>query len=538
MHCVANIWIDNRTTDDLDFLELRKDEFIIFNGEKWVKAVDKGVISAVSGINFYDSFPAAVLKDKIYDISGSVTGDIGGFIDTDVTGGDQIIFNFIDGDIPQGQWTKINWRTGVNSVPPSGGLDASGNIPTIVEPFQIFLITDVDTSTTFGGRTTNSFISEDLIYYNPTVTGSEANKWTKICNWDNWNTEITHFINTSYEQLNAITIAPSAVGTSAAYYAVTGDPGNFGGAQNINWPFNLSEEEQIAVSGDILVYKGEVEGIDQWEIYLQRYSNLYTLDGTNFTSLPISADYGDKFSITVSGTFGDYFTESLTTSDTIIYLGNDVWSKIVISGTIPDASSLSVTALPTPGTIGDVLLVTQNGSFEYNTIPGIFSPSGDQFVQGDYLIFTGDYWTKMREYSFQFNTHVYDIYVCYSVINSMGLNGVFDYQYNNTIGQYEFIFYDIYHNSTIGSLNYTAVSGDYSNVGKLLLNEEVTGSYWINNPIIGTRTIDLFPNASINKICILPKSNSNACSENDFDTCFDNYIITNINTTEVNKTII
>lgn len=539
MHCVNNIWIDNRTTNDLDFLELRKNDYIIFNGQKWIKTIDKGTISAVKGISFYDAYPAAVLKDKIYAISGSVTGDIGGFVDKNVTGGDQIIFNYIDGDIPQGQWTKVNWRTGVNSVPPSGGLDASGNIPTIVEPFQIFLITDVDTSTNFGGRTYDSYISEDLIYYNPSATGSESRKWTKICNWENWDTEITKFIDTSYAQLNAITIAPSAVGTSAAYYAVTGDPGNFGGSQNVDWPFGLSEEEQIAVSGDILVYKGEEGGIDKWGIYLQRYSNLYTLDGTNFTSLPISADYGDKFSITVSGTFGDYFTENVSTSDTIIYLGNGTWSKVQISGTIPNASSSSVTALPTPGTIGDTLLVNQDGSFEYDTIPGIFSPSGDKFVQGDYLIFTGNHWTKMREYSIKYETLDLDDYFGKSILNDLGLNCVFDYQYNNTIGQYEFIFYDIYHNTSLGSLNYTAVSGDYSNVGKLIFNEEITGSYWINNNVVGTKTLDLFTNASINKIRIIPKINSlDTCPINDFDTSFDNYIITNINTAEVNKTII
>ena len=537
MHSVNNMWIDGRT--DLDFNELRKNEYIIFNGEQWVKTIDKGTISAVSGINFYDSFPAAVLKDKIYTISGSVTGDIGGFVDQNVTGGDQIIFNYIDGDIPQGQWTKVNWRTGVNSVPPSGGLDASGNIPTIVEPFQMFLVTDVETSTTFGGRTYYDFVSEDLIYYNPTVTGSESLKWTKICNWDSWDTAITHKIGTSYEQLNSLSIPLSAVGTNQSYYAVTGAPGNFGGSDNIDWPFDIPLEEQIAVSGDILIYKGKVNGEDRWGIYLQSYSNLYTLDGSNYTSLPISADYGDKFNISISGTFGDYFTESLTTSDTIIYLDNNVWTKVQISGTIPNASSLSVTALPKPGTIGDILMVDQDGSFEYNTIPGIFAPSGDQFVQGDYLIFTGTCWTKMREYSIKYETLDLDDYFGKSILNDLGLNCVFDYDYNLTTGQYEFIFYDIYHNSTLGTLNYTAVSGDYSNVGKLIFNEEITGSYWINNPVSGVKTIDLFKDASINKIRILPKINSvNTCFENDFDTSFDNYIITNINTVEAIKTII
>lgn len=535
MHCVNNIWIDTRNPDDLDFNEIRKNDFIIFNGEKWVKAVNQGTISAVSGINFYDSFPAITLKDKIYAINGSVTGDIGGFVDKNVTNGDNIIFKFIDGEIPQGQWTKVNYRIGINSVPPSGGLDATGSIPTIVEPFQIFLVTDVDTSTTFGGRTSINIYSEDLIYYDSSVSGSEAQKWKKICNWDNWDTEITNFIDTSYEQLNAITIPTSAIGTNACYYAVTGAPGNFGNSENINWPFGIPEEEQIAVSGDILVYKGD----NQWNIYLQSYSNLYTLDGNNFTSLPISADYGDKFNISVSGNFDDYFNEDLLTSDNIIYLGENIWSKVEISGTIPNASSLSVTALPTPGTIGDVLLVIQDGKFEYNTIPNIFSPSNDQFVQGDYLIFTGNCWTKMREYSIQYETLDIDDYFGKNIINSLGLNCVFDYEFNNTIGQYEFIFYDIYHNCSLGSLNYTAVSGDYSNVGKLLLNEEITGSYWINNPVTGSKTIDLFQNSSINKIRILPKINSyNTCPEFDFDTSFDNYIISNINTVESNKTII
>ena len=66
-------------------------------------------------------------------------------------------------------------------------------------------------------------------------------------------------------------------------------------------------------------------------------------------------------------------------------------------------------------------MVDQDGGFEYNTIPGIFSPSGDQFVQGDYLIFTGDCWTKLNEYSFSYQTLNDDLTIpCEAILGGAG----------------------------------------------------------------------------------------------------------------------
>lgn len=544
MTSAVNIWIDPRNPNDLGWgttqgAALREGETIIFDGAQWVKGSYQGTISAVSGINFYNSFPAKTLQNMVYLINGSASGTIGGYVDQIVTGGDKIIFHYSATADPQGQWTKVRDRS-TNQVP-ALGLDASYPIPTIVEPFEIHIVTEVDISTTFGDRTNTAFEDQDIIYYNTNTTSAEKYKWIKACNFGTWETDIPDnqkISATSVSGLHGLSMPASAAGTSLGVYAVTGDPGNFGGSTRIIWPFDLPEEEQIAIEGDILVYKGEVEGVDKWVIYLQQYSNLYALDGNEGYSLPISATYGDEFSISVSGDFDGLLETAVTTADKIIYIDNN-WMVETLAGTISSASSLGVSGLPKPGTIGDILMVDQDGGFEFNTIPNIFSPSGDQFVQGDYLIFTGDCWTKLNEYSFKYQTLNEDLTYGKTILNNLGLNSVFYYKYSLDLGQYQVYFKDIYDEAVLGLIHYTAVSGDYSKVGKLVMNENVTGSLWINNLVTGSKTVDLFTNnLTPCKIEILPKIRQDKTQENDFDTSFDNYLIIEIKNPQVYKTIL
>lgn len=545
MTSVINTWIDPRNPNDIGWgtyqgAELRKGETVIFDGTQWQKATYQGTISAVSGINFYDSFPAVTLSNMVYLVNGSASGTIGGYVDQIVTGGDKIIFHYSATADPQGQWTKVNNRA-TNQVP-ALGLDGGNAIPTIVDPFEIHIVTDVDTTTTFGGRTNTAFEDQDIIYYNSNSTSAEIYKWIKACNFDTWETDIPDnqkIAATSVSGLHGLSMEASAAGTSLGVYAVTGDPGNFGDSSRIEWPFDLTPEEQIAVSGDILIYKGKVSGIDKWAIYLQQYSNLYALDGNEGYTLPITATYGDEFGISVSGDFDGLFETAATTADHLIYIDNNEWLIETLAGSVSTASSIGVSALPKPGTIGDILMVDQDGGFEYNTIPGIFSPSGDQFVQGDYLIFTGDYWTKLNEYSFSYQTLNDNLTYGKTVLNDLGLNAVFYYKFSPDLGQYQIYFKDIYDEAILGNINYTAVSGDYSKVGKFILNENVTGSLWINNPVTGSKTVDLFTNnLTPSKIQILPKIRDDKSEENDFDTSFDNYLIVEIKNPQVHKTIL
>ncbi len=540
-----NVWLDPRTPDDLGWGStqggsLRIGESIIFNGSKWQKGTNKGMISAVSGINFYNSFPASTLANRMYLISGAATGTIGGYVNQNVAPGDKIIFHYATTASPQGQWMKVNNRTS-NQVPVSG-LDASVPIPPIVSPFEVHIVTDVNVSTTFGSRTATAFADQDIIYYNTNTTSGELYKWNKACNFGTWQTDIpsSQYIDAaSISGIQGITISATAAGTSAGTYAVTGNGGNFGGSLRIDWPFNLPVSEQIAVSGDILIYKGQVNGIDKWAIYLQQYSNLYALDGNEGYTLPISATYGDEFGISVSGTFNGLLTSPVTTANNLIYIDNNTWMVESLAGTISTASSLGVTGLPKPGTIGDILTVNQDGNFANNTIPGIFSPSGDTFVQGDQLIFTGTTWTKLNEYSINYQNLNGDTTYGKGILNNLGLNAVFYYQYSSALGQYQFYFKDIYDEAVLGTINYTAVSGDFSKVGKFILSENITGNLWINNPVTGTKTLELFtPNITPSKIQILPKIRDDKTIENDFDTSFDNYLIVKINNPQVFKTIL
>jgi hypothetical protein len=537
MECVVNIWIG--TSDYLNFQELRKGEYIIFTDSGWIKTVNKGNISAIEGSQFYNSIPASVLANTVFSVSGTLYSNIGDYVTSNVSGGDEIIFNFSSTAIPMGKWQKVRWR---NDEPYTllNGLDASTSLPTIVEPFQIKIVVDLDVSSDLNGRLSIPISSQDLIFYNSTASGDETQKWQTICNYSPTADLIK--INATFNSLDLITLSTSAIGTSDGYFIVTGDPGNFGDTTRIDWPFDLPIEERIAIAGDVLLYKGDVNGFNRFNIYLQSYSNLYTLDGLIPTSLPISADYGDSFNISSSGTFNDYFNTPCTTADNIIYIGNENWIIKNISGGVPDSSSNSIKYLPKPGTIGDVLMINVDGSFNNNLIEGTIAPLNDQFVQGDYIVYTGNAWTKLREYSFQYTNLNYDNGLNAKItLNNLGLNAVFSYNYNNEIGQYEMIFKDIYDEAILGTMIYTSIENDYSKVGKIIFNEYVSGSYWINTPVsdIKIKTVELFKNNTTpNKIKMLPVIRSDNSIEEDFDTAFDNYLITNILTPNIIKTIL
>ena len=71
------------------------------------------------------------------------------------------------------------------------------------------------------------------------------------------------------------------------------------------------------------------------------------------------------------------------------------------------------------------------------------------------------------------------------------------------------------------------------------MNENVTGSLWINNLVTGSKTVDLFTNnLTPCKKEILPKIRQDKTQEYDFDTSFDNYLIIEIKNPQVYKTIL
>lgn len=557
MESVVNIWINDHPDMWLDGFgeeaeehpavgELRKGDFIVFDTlsptaspqyNKWVHARIKDTVSAVSGINFYDTVPASALSNLVYEVSaGAVPGNINGLLLDSVSAGDAIIFNYNSIVNPYNKWEIVKERYSGEDIPVNGMLPASADLPVITTPFDLRVVSNVEVSTTFGGKTDLTFAEQDLIYYDSSSASAEKYKWKRVINLDNNSVTALPNISATSNALDTLSIPPSAIGTVESYYVVSGDPGNFSDSERVNWPFSVTGSDQYAVAGDILICTSSVSAIgswiNTWNIYLQEYSNLYVIDGSNENSLPISASYGDKFTVSASGTFNGYFNEILNVGDSVIYITNN-WIKYLPAGYLYTAYGVAAQSLlPIPGTVGDMLRVIEEGDFSNNTIPNIISPSGDKFVEGDLIIFTGNSWTKAREYSFSYTNGN----VSKQHLNDIGLSSVFDYNFDNDTGRYNIIFKDKYDGATVGSLIYSS-STDFSRVGKLILSQTISGYTSMNAPPDIIKTLDLF-DSTPNKINILPSIRSDYSVETDFDTFFDNYIIGNVKTPIITKTVI
>jgi hypothetical protein len=508
-----------------NFTSVTKGEYIIYNsslsGGIWTKTTDLGNISAEDDTELFKS----IGNDVVYQISAS--GDFDGTLTETVSAGDYIIFNVNSTVNPSNKWEKLNYK--FITYDALNGLDAGIDLPTAAIDYEIKIVTNVIGTTNFGGRSGN-FADSDIIYYDPEES-IDTNKWKLIIN--------------SFETsaLSGIDADPVSGGSLEIFdYSVTGLPigtsfkvvgiGDFGSSYDrVNWN-NLNYIE--AYENDVLLYIGN----GKWNIYQPSYPLTFNIDGTVGNTLPVNLEYGNIFVIAASGDFNGILPEVYEIGDSIIYIGSNNWKKLISVGSL-DASSAS--NLPVVANVGDVALVTEDGDFSLSTI---ISPTGDTFVRGDYIIFNGTNWTKMRDYTIEY----VDINVELTgqdYINNIGFQSNFYYVYNTTTMLYEFYFDDIFNGTEIGTFRYQSLSTSLTElfeVGKMKFYSSVRGMYNL------VETTDLVPLTSLfedesdlNLIRILPKnkldSSGNITNDTitDFDTSFNNFTFINVNDATVIK---
>lgn len=516
---------------DKTFDSLLKGDYIIYNanlsGGRWIKTTDLGVISAADDSELFKG----TQEDTMYQIS--ISGDFGGKT-VALSAGDVIIFNTDSTVNPTYKWEKINYK--VINYDSLNGLDASIDLPVDASDYEIKCVTNVIGSTNFGGRTNISFEDNDIIYFDPTEVADE----------DKWKLMIKSADITSLPA--SATVDASAVSGSLSQFNYDPDIGieigrvvrvvNIGSFGSdyiyVNWN-GIAQ----AYYNDVMIYTGlNSENVPKWNIYQPSYPSLFNIDGSDSNSLPINLTYGDTFTIAVSGDFNGGQSVVYETTDNIVYVGDNTWTKFVVQDQQLDASSVS--GLPIEATVGDMCLVNEDGNFLNSYI---ISPASDNFVQGDYIIFNGTNWTKMKEYTIEYAL-INNETTGKDYLNEIGFNSDFYYIYNSDNSNYEMYFDDIFSGTNIGTFKYSTESTNITSiyeVGKLMLNTQIVGKYNMTSNTDPTNIVDLFETDSNNLIKILPRNklDINGAVTNDvvtdFDTFFNNYVIININPTSVTK---
>jgi len=520
------------TGSDKNFNYLYVDDVIIYNGaasgSPWMKANLKGTVSAVTDNDILNK----IAQNSIYLIAPGMSGTFYDSINSInrtpyVSGGQQIMFN----TNPNSgyNWTVLSHK--------STTFDASTPIVNSVTPYEIKKVVNLNygETTTFGGRTNSStnLIDGDLICYNPIT-----NQWFLV-----GNTSPSGSINTlptinanplSGGSLESFNYSTLSIGTSYLVYNI----GNFGSSTNrINWP----SIDDVSYDGDVLIYVGN----GMWNIWQESQPDYFNIDGTMISALPININFGDTFTISISGNFKSSDSNALVynTGTQIVYTGsgsgNDSWTPYIVSSPSSGLTPTNASYLPIEASIGDMYTVTANGSFSNSYM---ISPRNDSFSQGDVIIYNGTHYTKVNEYSFQYINIDNDITGMDFINNTLNLNSVFHYEYDYSTRYYRMYFNDIFHGVTIGSFRYTGTPNtevSLYDVGKLTFESNLIGSYDYNN-ISTTKTIkDIFDDNVISKITFLPKNKLDPLGnitnepETNFETNFNTFIILNPNASQV-----
>lgn len=501
-------------------LDLVPGDVIVFESASgaWKKTINNGDISALSDEGLF----TARTQNEIYGIS--VSGDFDGLLTRVASAGEYIIFN-LNSTNPASKWDILNYRAPLPWIT----LEASANIPKAASLYDVKLITNVELTTNFDGRSAFTFAEYDLIF-NTGTASAESEQWVKLLNVGPSSTDIialpavTATMSGALEGFDYDTLVPGTI------YRVVSDGIFPDSAYRIIWP-SADILNQIAWENDLLIYVGkDSENIGKWRLYTDTYMNQFSIDGMISTDLPLNVKYGDYFSVSSSGNFNNTLPETFANGDKILYVGSDSWLRLpeeII--TMLDASA--ATNLPTDALLGDVLRIVEDGDFNLSSL---IYPQNQSFVQGDYIIFNGTNWIPLREYSFRYNTVISGK----DFLNNLGFNSVFKYTYNPTEKYYNFFFEDIYHNVIIGKFCYDSISNSKYETGRLLFNRTVSGNYNLAVALDSISLKSVFNNYNdthfMDKIKIQPKNKSQGAlmlndSETDFDTTFNQYIIAHQN---------
>jgi hypothetical protein len=241
-------------------------------------------------------------------------------------------------------------------------------------------------------------------------------------------------------------------------------------------------------------------------------------------------NYGDMFVVSVSGDFYGYSFHTYAVNDFVIYVGNDLWIPLVVNAPTVGLDASSASNLPHEAAIGDMFIVHEDGNFLNSYM---VRPDNDSFIQGDTVIYTGSYYVKVNEYTFEYNPNeITPLLYSKDYLNNLGFNSNFRYLFNNTTKLYEFYFDDIFNGLTIGTFRYTGSSTTtLYDVGKIIFEPYVTGNFNMKDVTAQIGLDSLFDDTTINKISFLPKNKRDlngaltTIEEDNFDTVFNTYTI-------------
>lgn len=521
----------NVSGSDKNFSSITKNDYIIYNsnlsGGKWIKTNNLGQISAIDDSQLFTSIP----NNGIYFISGSSSGTFENRIMTPVTSGDYIIFNVNSTINPSYKWEKINFRPSLDT------LEVSANLPKEVVPFELKRVIGLDilTPTNFNGKTSLNFFEDDLIFYdNSTPSANEPDKWKLLGNvgasaiyGDFPNTiDADPISGCTLELLSYHPVTGVQIGDC---YRVVGI-GDFGifdstSAIKVNWPLDA-----VAYDFDIIVYAGYIDGYYTWNIWQETSPDTFNIDGNISSDLPIKINYADAFPVNgLNGTFNDYFTDvTFSSGDHVVYTDNNSWIKLITLQPVSGLNPVSASFLPPEASIGDSYVVNEAGNFSNSYM---ISPSGDNFIVGDYIIYNGTHFTKMKEYTFEYaQIDISNDGADY--LNTLGFNSTFRYEYDYATKYYNVYFDDMYNGVKLGEFRYintdSSISALYT-IGKITFEPYVTGTLDGFNTIPPIPIKNLF-DTTINQINFVPRNqidiNGTVTSEpqTDFNTNFNTVV--------------
>ena len=440
-----------------------------------------------------------------------VAGTVGGVLPQAASVDSYIYFNDTSTENPAYKWDAVK--------PTLTSFNATLDIPTEVKFGDVKRVISNTGPSTFNGNVGSNndefgpFDDNDIIAYNGTALAGE--KWKRILNINTLAASGSGI----YPQYPATLPAPNSSSITFGTFYLISVGGNFQNDQNIIWsPENKTKQAKI---NDILIYVGS----GKWTLF--DYVSSFFIYTEKPTSLPIEIIKGQTFSILLgtSGNFNATLPDQYIDSDLILYLGDAIWKKINGS-TIKGILDASYNSLPKPANIGEYLTIKVEGDFAGNPL---LNASNKMCYFNDKLIFTGGQWEKIGEYTCYVDPAFKD------TANGFGIKTDPHVKFDGVSKYYGIYCDDIFDGSVIGNYNYST--------GKLLFNNRIYG--YFNK---GTKTTDkydksliktFFDNFDSSKVFSLIKitpidkfdmhGNKTTEVETDFDTLFNQYIVSNIN---------
>lgn len=290
--------------------------------------------------------------------------------------------------------------------------------------------------------------------------------------------------------------------------------------------FTNVPDDSFVYEGSYIICVDEINNI--WTIFDDDpYTYQFDIINNN-TEFPEPLSFGLVYNVKVSDPEISNFrgmTQNVTylEDQKIVYYDDNSWKKFI-------TPTINYNDLPNvQAAIGDLIQVSNEyGNFENSSMIDAPKQNGNFiFTYNDMLYYTGTNWIKLFPYNIYNNMENNSEYYIYKkLLNDLGYNSDFNITFNDTSSSFDINLCDLYHDSSIGQMNYFN--------GELSFYPEIETKYnKINTQNTSIQNLFNFNNyqnsaIKVDRIKIKQVNRNTNDIETDFDTLYCQYIVCNV----------